>query len=162
MISKKMEEALNGQLNAEAYSAYLYLSMSAYLESVGLRGFGNWMRMQAREEMTHAMKFYRHILDRGGKVHLSSIAAPKASWDSPQEVFEDTCRHERKVTGLINDLVKLAGAEKDQAAGDFLQWFVKEQVEEESAADEVLQKVKLRGGKGDGLLPLDEELGRRT
>jgi ferritin len=161
MLSEKMQEALNGQINAETYSAYLYLSMSAYLESINLPGFAAWMRVQASEEMKHAMKFYEHITERRGRVTLKAVAAPPKEWSSPLNVFEDVFKHEQKVTGLIHDLVKLAGAEGDHAAGAFLQWFVTEQVEEEASADAVLQKLKLVGDSPGPLFMLDHELGRR-
>ncbi|MHC4488139.1 MAG: ferritin, partial [Planctomycetota bacterium] len=122
MISKKMEKALNGQLNAELYSAYLYLSMAAYFESADLAGFANWMRVQVQEEQFHAMKFYDYIIERGGRVTLGSIQAPPSDWDSPLAVFEATLTHEQKVTGLINDLVDVARGEKDNASEIFLQW----------------------------------------
>jgi ferritin len=162
MISEKIQDAFNGQINAETYSAYLYLSMSAYFESISLPGFANWMRVQAQEEMTHAMKFYHHIVERGGRVAMRPIEGPPTEWESPLAVFEDTYRHEQKVTALINGLVDLAIEERDHAANNFLQWFVAEQVEEEASADEVLQRLKLIGDGGGGLLMLDRELGQRV
>ncbi|KPK80908.1 MAG: ferritin [Phycisphaerae bacterium SM23_33] len=161
MLSKKMQDALNGQLNAEMYSAYLYLSMSAYLESINLPGFAAWMRVQASEEMKHAMKFYGHVNDRRGRVTLAAIQAPPAEWSSPLNVFEEVYKHEQKVTGLIHGLVKLAEAEGDRAAGAFLQWFVTEQVEEEASADVLVQKLKLVGDQAGPLFMLDHELGQR-
>jgi len=116
MLNPKIEDALNRQINAELFSSYLYLSMSAYFESKSLGGMANWMRIQAQEELLHAMKFYDFINERGGRVVLTEIEAPKTSWDSPLQVFEDTYEHECKVTGLINDLVGLAMAENDHAA----------------------------------------------
>ncbi len=161
MLSKKMEDALNGQINAELYSAYLYLSMSADFQSKNLRGFANWMRVQAQEEMVHAMKIYDHVNERGGRVALKPVDGPPTEWALPLAAFEDAYKHEQKVTGLINDLVSLASSEGDNAANIFLQWFVTEQVEEEASADEVVQKLKLIGDSGNGLFMLDQELAQR-
>ena len=162
MIKVKVQDALNKQLNAELYSAYLYLSMTAYFESTSLKGFANWMRIQAQEELFHAMKFYDYINERGGRVNLTSISAPSAQWDSPLAAFEQVYQHEQKVTGLINDLVTLAISEADHATNNFLQWFVAEQVEEESSADEIVQKLRLLGEDGSGLFMVDQELGQRV
>ena len=161
MISDKIQDAFNAQLNAETYSAYLYWSMAAYFDSINLSGFSNWMRCQAQEEMVHAMKFYSFINERGGRVLMKTIEAPPTRWDSPMSAFEAVYAHEQKVTGLINDLVDLAIAEKDHAANAFLQWFVNEQVEEEASADEVVQKLKLVADAPGGLFILDQELGTR-
>lgn len=162
MIKKNIQKALNKQINAELYSAYLYLSMSAYFQSVNLAGFANWMRVQALEEMTHADKFYNFIVERGGRIELEAIEAPPKEWASPLAVFENAYKHEQKVTSMINDLVDLAIKEKDHASNIFLQWFVTEQVEEEASADEVVQKLKLAGDKGSGLFMLDGELSKRV
>jgi len=162
MLSKRMEEALNQQVNAELYSSYLYLSMSAYFESINLKGFANWMKVQAQEELLHAMKIYDFINERGGRVTLTSIDAPPTEWDSPLAAFEGVYEHECKVTGLINDLVNLALEEKDHASHIFLQWFVTEQVEEEASADEIVQRLKLMGDARGGLFMLDRELGQRA
>jgi ferritin len=162
MLSKKMQAALNNQCNAEMYSAYLYLSMSAYFQSISLGGFANWMRAQAQEEMTHAMKFYDYVNERGGRVTLTAIEAPPTEWKSILDVFENTLSHEQKVTGLINDLMNLALKEKDHASQIFLQWFVSEQVEEEDSVDEIVQKLKLIGDAGGGIFMLDRELGQRS
>ena len=161
MLSKKMEEALNAQLNAEWYSSYLYLSMAAYYQSKDLAGFAHYMRVQAQEELFHGTKFYDFINERGGKVTLQGIAEPPTTWKTLGTPFEHAYKHEQKVTGLINDLVDLAIKEKDHATNNFLQWFVKEQVEEEASAIEVLKKFKLTGGKGNGLFMLDQELAAR-
>jgi ferritin len=161
MISKKMQDALNKQVNAELYSAYLYLSMAAYFESSNLPGFANWMRIQTQEETAHAMKIYDYICERGGRVTLKAIEAPPADWKSPLAVFEAVLKHEQKVTGMINELVNLAIAGKDHAAQIFLQWFVSEQVEEEKSADEVLQKLKLTKSMPGALYMLDKELSQR-
>ena len=162
MLSEKMDKALNEQLNAEMYSAYLYLSMSAHCEGINLKGFANWMMVQAQEEMEHAMKFYNFILERGGAVTLKSIDGPPTSWTSPLALFEAVLEHEQKVTGLINDLVDLAIAEKDHASNIFLQWFVTEQVEEEDNASEAINQIKMVEHDKSGLFMLDRELGQRT
>ena len=162
MISKKITDAFNGQVNAETYSAYLYWSMSAALAEMNLPGFANWMRVQAKEEMTHALKFYSHIIERGGKVKLTAIDAPPTSWDNVNAVFQDALAHEQKVTGLINGLMDLAIAEKDHAANMFLQWFVTEQVEEEATAMEVLGKLEIVSSTAGGLYMLDKEMAGRV
>jgi ferritin len=159
MLSDNMQKALNGQLVAELYSAYLYLSMAAYFNAQELPGFANWMRVQAQEEVSHGMKFYHYVNEQGGRVVLGPIEGPATAWDSPVAAFEHVLAHEQKVTGLINDLVKLAAKEKDQATADFLQWFVEEQEEEEESAQAVLDKVK---GAGAELSAVDAELGQRT
>ena len=162
MINQKIEQAFNKQINAETYSAYMYWSMSAALEEMNLPGCARWMRMQAREEMTHAQKFYDHIVERGGRVILTAIEAPPTEWDSLKAVFEATLQHEQKVTGLINDLVDLAAAEKDHAAAMCLQWFVTEQVEEEATVMDILGKLEIVGQTPGGLYMLDKEMGQRT
>jgi ferritin len=159
MLSDKMQNALNGQLVAELYSAYLYLSMAAYFDAEGLPGFANWMRAQAQEEVAHGMKFYYYVNEQDGRVVLGPIEGPATEWDSPVAAFEHVLAHEQKVTALIKGLVKLAAAEKDQTTGDCLQWFVKEQVEEEESAEAVLQKVK---GAGAERAAVDAELGTRV
>ncbi len=153
---------MNGQLNAEFYSAYLYLSMAAYFESTDLAGFANWMRIQNQEEQFHAMKFYDYIIERGGKVTLRLIEAPPSDWDCPLAVFEATLAHEQKVTGLINKLVYLAREEKDNASEIFLQWFVNEQVEEEDNVSKVLGQLKLIEGSPQALFMMDKEMAQRV
>ncbi|MDH3828502.1 MAG: ferritin, partial [Desulfobacterales bacterium] len=162
MLTEKMQTALNGQLNAELYSSYLYLSMNAYFKSVNLDGFANWMHYQAQEELEHSLKFYDFIIQRGGKVVLSQIEAPPTEWDSPMAVFEATLAHEQKVTGLINDLVEIAHEERDHATTIFLQWFVSEQVEEEESVGGVLEQLKLMGDAKGGLFMIDRELAKRS
>ena len=162
MVSKKMQDALNGQMNAELYSAYLYLAMAAYYEDKDLPGFANWMRVQAQEEMTHAMKFYDYLVQRGARVVLDTIEKPPFEWESPLNVSEHVLEHEKKVTGLINDLVNLAMEEKDHATNNFLQWYVAEQVEEEESVGSVLQKVRLAANSSSGLLMVDSELAQRV
>jgi ferritin len=161
MISKKMEKAINDQINAELYSAYLYLSMAAYFDSTNLSGFSAWMKVQANEEYKHAMKFYGHITDRLGTVTLKAIDGPKTSWKSPLDAFENVFEHEQKVTGLINNLVEIAAQEKDNAAFVLLQWYVNEQVEEEKSADEIVQILKRIKDSSQGLIMLDRELAKR-
>lgn len=162
MLSEKMQAALNGQLNAELYSSYLYLSMNAYFKGINLDGFANWMHFQAQEELMHAMKFYDFINQRGGKVTLQQIEAPPGAWDSPLKVFQATLEHEQKVTGLIHGLVDLALAEHDHATNIFLQWFVSEQVEEEENVGGVLEQLKLMGEAKGGLFMIDRELAKRS
>ncbi len=162
MINSKIEAAFNRQIVAELYSSYLYLSMSAYFESINLRGFAHWMRCQVQEELVHAMKFYNFIHERGGTVTLGGIDGPPTEWSSPVAAFGDAYSHEQKVTGLINSLVDLAMAERDHASNAFLQWFVTEQVEEEASADEVIKKIKLAGDQGSGMFMLDRELATRV
>lgn len=162
MLNEKMEEALNDQLNWEFFSAYLYASMSAYFSGVGLSGFANWMRVQALEELTHAGKFFDFIGQRGGKVRLASIAQPPWTWASPLEAFEDALAHEQKVTSRINALVETAREQRDHASEIFLQWFVTEQVEEETSVTEVIQKLRLVGDHPASLFHLDVSLGSRV
>lgn len=161
MLSEKVQKALNEQLNAEMYSSYLYLSMNAYFKSISLDGFANWMYAQAQEELMHAMKFYDFINQRGGRVALSTIESPPVEWDSPQAVFEETLKHEQKVTGLIHALVETALRENDHATNIFLQWFVTEQVEEEDSVGSVLEQLKLLGDAKGGLFMMDRELAKR-
>lgn len=162
MLTPKMEQALNDQIKWELYSAYLYLSMSAYFADKGLPGFAHWMRMQAQEEHFHAMKFYDYVLERGGRVELQAIDAPPSGWSSSMEVMEETLKHEQHVTLLINDLVDVAISERDHASNIFLQWFVTEQVEEEDSVSEALAKLRLVGSEGNGIFMLDKEMGTRV
>ena len=162
MLTEKMQKALHGQLNAELYSSYLYLSMNAYFKSVNLDGFANWMYYQAQEELEHSMKFYDFIIQRGGKAQLQQVEAPPSEWSSPLAVFEATLEHEQKVTGLINDLVDVAHEERDHATNIFLQWFVSEQVEEEENVGGVLEQLKLMGDAKGGLFMIDRELAKRS
>ncbi len=162
MLSKKMEKALNEQVNAELYSAYLYLSMESYFRSTNMGGFANWMRVQTQEEVSHAMKIYDYVDERGGRALLAPIEGPQTEWDSPLAAFEAAYAHEQKVTALINDLVDLAIGEKDHATNNFLQWFVAEQVEEEASADEIVQRLKMMKDAPGGMFMLDRELGQRT
>ena len=162
MIPKKIEESFNKQINAETYSAYLYWSMSAALEEMNLPGFANWMRIQAQEEMTHALKFHSHIIERGGRVILTAIEGPQTDWKNVKAIFEGALKHEQLVTSLINNQMDLAIAERDHAANMFLQWFVTEQVEEEATAMDVLGKLEIVGNTTGGLYMLDKEMGQRV
>ncbi|MFH1756034.1 MAG: ferritin [Candidatus Latescibacterota bacterium] len=162
MLKKTIETALNKQVNAELWSAYLYLAMEAHFISVNLNGFANWMRLQAQEELGHAMKMYDYIGERDGKVTLTAITAPKDTWKTPLAVFQDTLKHEIKVTELINNLTTLADKEKDHATRNFLQWFVDEQVEEESTASNIVEQIKLAGNSSGALFILDRELALRV
>jgi len=159
MLSQTMQAALNKQVNAELYSGYLYVSMAANFERLGLKGAAQWMRAQSKEELLHAMKLFEFVLERGGTVTLEPIAGPPTTWDSALATFQDAYAHEVKVTGMINDLVNLAMEEKDHATSTYLQWFVSEQVEEEASADAVVQKLKLAGDSG--LFLVDQELAAR-
>ena len=161
-MEEKMQDALNSHLNAELYSSYLYLSMAAYFESKDMAGFANWMRVQAQEELAHAMKFYDYIAQRGGKITLTQINTPPTEWESDLTVFEHVYEHEQMVTGLINKLVDLALSLSDHATNNFLQWFVAEQVEEEESASGVLRKLKLMGDAPGGIFMLDSELAKRV
>lgn len=161
MIGKKMEKALNDQVNAELHSAYIYLAMAAYFESKNLKGFANWMHKQYNEEVGHAMKFFNFIVERGGRVQLQKIDEPPTDWDSALAAFEAAYKHEVYISGRIHDLVKLSAEENDLPAHYFLAWFVDEQVEEESSTDEVVQHLKMVGDSKGGLFMLDSRLGKR-
>ncbi len=162
MIDKEIEEAINKQINEELYSSYLYLSMSAYFENIGLRGFANWMYVQYQEEKDHAMKFYRYLIERGGRVKLYQIKEPPHEWNSPLHAFEETLKHEKHITECINELVDLSEKKKDRATFNLLQWYVDEQVEEEANDEEIIQALKMIGDNGQGMLMLDRELASRT
>lgn len=162
MISKKVEEALNKQLNAELYSSYYYLAMSAYFESLDLNGFATWFRLQSNEEYGHAMKLFDYIHQIGGTVKLSEIAAPKTDWKDYVDVFKDTFEHEQSVTKMINELVDLAMEEKDHATTNFMQWFISEQVEEEATSAQILKKIEMVGDSKAGLFMMDREMGSRA
>ncbi|MCX6678299.1 MAG: ferritin [Methanothrix sp.] len=162
MFSEKMNEALNVQANRELYSSYLYLSMSYYFESINMLGFAHWMRLQAGEELVHTMKMLDYVADRGGRARMLAVEAPKFSWASPLQAFQQVWDHERFVTGLIHSLVRVAEEELDEAALDFLQWFVKEQVEEEESSDNVRNRVMAAGIDRAALEAADRELGQRS
>jgi len=162
MLSDKMQEALNTQLNKEMYSAYLYMAMSAYSSYTGLKGFANWFMVQYQEEMLHAMKIYSYINDQGGQVKLAAIEQPATEFESPLDMFEKTLAHEKFITKSINELVDLAIVEKDHATNIFLQWYVTEQIEEEGNDNEIIARLKLVGEDGNGLLMVDKELAARV
>jgi len=162
MISKNMEKALNEQINAELYSAYLYLSMVSYFKSLNLDGFAQWMTVQTQEEVAHAMKFFTFVNDRGGRALLAPIDGPQTEWKSPLEAFEAAYKHEQLVTKRIDNLVKLARKETDTATEIMLQWFVTEQVEEEANADAIIRKLKMLKDAPAAVFMLDAELGKRT
>lgn len=162
MLSKKMATALNKQLNTELFSAHLYLSMSSYANSIGLKGAANWFMVQYQEEMIHFMKFYTYINSQGEHVTLGPLDAPPSEFPSLLGMFEQTLQHEMFITSSINELTELAVSEKDHATQIFLQWFVTEQVEEEENDRELIGKLKLIGDNGYGLLMIDNELGTRV
>ena len=152
MLNKKIEEALNAQINAELWSAYLYLSMAAYAHANGNPGMGNWFEVQFQEEQDHAKIMFNYIIQRGGRVELKPIDAVPTTWESPLAVFEATLAHEQKVTSLINNLFALTTSENDYATQSMLKWFIDEQVEEEENAQNIIDKLKMIQGNGYGLL----------
>lgn len=162
MLSNKLQDALNKQINAELWSAYLYLSMGMHFEAEGLAGVANWFKIQFREEQDHATIFMNYINQRGGRVTLMPIEAVDTAWESPLAAFEATLAHEQKVTAMINELYALAEAEHDYATRDRLNWFVNEQVEEEDNARTLIDKFKMINGNGMGLYMLNQELAARV
>ncbi|SES68731.1 ferritin [Methanococcoides vulcani] len=161
MISEKMADALNSQINKEMYSAYLYMAMSAYSSNIGLNGFANWFMVQYQEEMVHAMKLYNYISDVGAPVELMEIEKPPQDFGTALDMFYATLEHEQFITRSINDLVDLAIEEKDHATHIFLQWYITEQIEEEGNDNEIIDKLKLAGEEGNGLFMIDKELAVR-
>ena len=162
MLKKSIETAINQQINAEFHSAYLYLSMSSYFQSVGMAGCANWMKVQYQEELAHATHFFDYVLERGGRVFLAPIKEVPVDFKNVMDVFEETLKHEVDVTGLINSLMDIAIKESDHATKSFLQWFVDEQVEEEANVEQILNNLKLINGEGQGLLMLDREMQARV
>ena len=162
MINEKLEKAFNYQINRELYSEYLYLSMQAYFERLNLKGFVNWMTVQIQEDHAHAMGMFNYLNQRGGKVELDTIEKPEIDWSSPLEVFEHILTHEELVTSLINKLMDVAEETKDRAAISFLNWYLKEQVEEEDNVGNVLATLRLIGDDKKALLMLDKDLATRT
>lgn len=162
MVSNKLEIAINEQINAEFWSAYLYLSMSVHFANKGLPGFANWFKVQFQEEQDHAMKLINYLISKGNKVSLTPIKEVEISWESLLAAFEDTLKHEKVVTGMINNLVSIARSEDDYATENILQWFVTEQVEEEETAQEMIDSLKLIGDNGFGIYTMDKELGARS
>ena len=161
MLNKKLEKALNEQLNMELQSAYIYQSMAAYFEGANFKGFAKWMDLQATEEQEHARKIYDYIFSMGGTVTLTAIDAPKSSWKTPMDVLKETLGHEQMVTKRIYDMVNLAAKEGDLASASYLDWFVKEQVEEEASANEIIAVLKKVGDSQVGLYTLDRHLNAR-
>ncbi|WP_320045712.1 ferritin [uncultured Ilyobacter sp.] len=161
-MNKRVEDLLNEQVNKEFYSAYLYLSMSSYFSKKNLNGFANFMRVQYQEEVSHGMKIFDYIMERGGRAKLKPIGEVKLDWKDVIEVFEETCDHEKFITDSINNIVDISYEEKDHATVNMLQWFVKEQVEEEATAQGLLEQLKMIDGKGAGIFMIDRELMART
>lgn len=162
MISQNLQDAINEQIKYELYSAYMYLAMSADCSDRNLTGFANWMRLQAQEEVEHAMRFYDFLSERGGRVELHGIDKPPFEFGSPLEIMEQSLEHERFVTSRINGLYDLAHEEHDRPAQVMLQWFITEQVEEEASIDEIVQRMKMFGADGAALFMLDRDLGVRS
>lgn len=162
MLNQKIEEALNAQINAEMWSAYLYLSMAAYCHSQGNPGMGKWFEVQFQEEQDHAKIFFNYVISRGGNVVLKPIEAVPTTWNSVLEVFESTLEHEQKVTALINNLFAITAVENDYATQSMLKWFIDEQVEEEETAQNIIDNLKMIKDNGYGLYMLDKELGARV
>jgi ferritin len=161
MISKTIQDAINEQIKNEFYSAYLYLSMSAYFESINMPGSAKWMRTQFGEEQTHGLKMFDFINDRGGRVALKAIDQPATDFASPVAVWEMVLEHEKKVTGLINKLYEVALKQKDYATQVMLQWFINEQVEEEKNAHDIIEQLLLIDARGTAVLMLDHQLSKR-
>ncbi|MDI3542584.1 MAG: ferritin [Candidatus Atribacteria bacterium] len=161
MLSKKLEDAINEQIKNELYSAYLYLAMAAHCEHKNFKGFANWLKIQAKEEVSHAMRLYDFVNDRGGRVVLGAINQPPVEYQSFTEMFEKVLNHEKEVTAKINHLYDLAKEENDYALQVHLQWFINEQVEEEKNPAEILAMLQLAGESGNGIMMLDHELGER-
>jgi ferritin len=160
-ISKKLSEEINNQINYELYSGYIYLSMASWFEEHNLDGMAHWMKVQAKEEYEHAMRFWDHIVDRGGRVFLTTIEEPKKDWKSALEAWEDAYQHEMKVTKRIFKIGQIADEEGDRSAIPLLQWFYNEQVEEEEQTMKVRDLLKLIGDKTNALFMLDTRLGQR-
>lgn len=161
-MNPSMSLRLNKQINAELYSSYLYLAMSAYCASKSLNGFAHWFRLQAQEEQMHGLKIYDFVIDREGEIRLESIAEPLSRFESIVDVFEKAHAHEKHVTTLLNDLAGFAQKENDYATAIFLQWFITEQIEEEATVRDILERLKMIGSSGDGLLMMDHALGQRA
>ncbi|MDD3300852.1 MAG: ferritin [Bacteroidales bacterium] len=161
-FKKSVQDILNKQVNAEFWSAYLYLSMSAYLAGKGLNGLANWMRVQYQEEVSHAMKIFDYVIARGGEMKLEPIERVETEWAGVKEIFESTYEHECKVTDMIHNCYEVALKERDHATANMLQWFIDEQAEEEESALEILDKLKLVGDNSAAMYMLDQELGART
>ncbi len=161
MISERVVKALNEQIGKEVFSSYLYLSMASYFDSIDLPGFAKWMKVQASEELGHAKKIYEFVYDRGGRVELPAIEKPKCEWEFPLRAFEDAYEHEVFITKSIHSILDIAREEKDYATNEFLQWFVKEQVEEELQVELIVKNLKRLGDSPVAIYMLDKELGSR-
>lgn len=161
MMKQSVQDIINKQINAELYSAYLYLAMAVWCNDQNLPGFAHWLKLQAKEEVGHAMKFYHHLEERSARIDLKAIDAPPKEWKSPLAVFEAAYAHEQKVTGMIYDIVNLAQKEGDHAAAVMCQWFVTEQVEEEAQTLAIVERLKMAGDSKGALLYIDKELGKR-
>lgn len=161
MIPEKIQKEFNNQINEEMFSAYLYLAMSAQFAEKSLDGFAAWMAAQANEEMVHAMKFYNHIIDRGGKIELQGIDKPEGKWECPLCAFQAALKHEEHITGRIDKLMDLAIKENDHASMTMLQWFVDEQVEEEASVGKIVDQLELIGDAQNGIFMMDKELAQR-
>jgi ferritin len=162
MLSKKLEKALNAQINAEFWSAYLYLSMSADCASKGYSGMANWFHVQFKEEQDHAIKIFNYVLSRGGKINLLPVEKVTKTWKNPLAAFNDTLKHEIEVTEMINALYALAIKEKDYASQSMLNWFIDEQVEEEETAQNYIDALTMIGDNGFGIYQFDKELAARV
>lgn len=162
MLSTKMQDALNSQINCEQYSAQLYLAMSAHCDALSFKGFAHWLRVQAGEETAHAMKLINFVLDRHGKLELLPIQAPPTEFGGVIQVFEKTLEHEKSITASISSLFELARAEKDYASEITLQWYVTEQVEEESNVGQIVDHLRAVGDQGGGIWYLDSKMGKRA
>jgi ferritin len=160
-INPNVENAINDQIHEELYSEYLYLAMAAHFDHEGMRGFSNWLKKQAAEERTHAVRLWDHLVERGSKVRLKALDSPPDSWQSPLALFEAVLAHEKHITGRIGEVMKVARFEKDTLAMKMLEWFVKEQVEEEASADKIRKDVAAAKGSIDALKGIDRELARR-
>jgi len=161
VIGARMQDALNEQIKHELESAYLYLAMAAHFHSEGLEGMAHWMRVQAKEEVAHAMKFFDHIQERGGRIELLALAKPKKEWPSALVAFQEAYQHEQFITSKIHALIELTAKEVDHAVGPLLHWFVDEQIEEEASTSQIAQMLERIGSSGSGLVMLDKELGKR-
>ncbi len=162
MIPEKVNAAMNEQIKNELESYYIYLSMAAYFHSISLDGMAHWMRVQAHEEMEHAMKFMDHILDRGGKVELLDLKQLKTSWSTPLEAWEDAYKHEQFISSKINELTTIAREERDYPAEPILAWFAAEQIEEEATSSKIVDEVAMVDNAKAGIILLDRELGARA
>jgi len=162
MIKKEVLDAINEQINAETYSAYMYLSMAAHLENMGLSGFAHWMKIQYQEESAHAIKFFNYLTERGGKVVLKAVAQVPVDFDGVVDIFEKTLAHENHVTSLISNLMDVSVKAGDYASQSFIKWFIDEQVEEEANVEKILATLKLINGEGNGLFMMDREMAQRV